>query len=220
MRFFGSILLLLCLSQLPVFAQEEDIESRTGVCFEREIFDDFTAEVELEARQFDNLRTFKVFLIEPAVAYKLSKNFDLALIYRLSLEPLETKQRLAFEFKADEGFKRFDFSNRLRFQKDYEVNELPENLFRNRVQIGYNIRKSKISPYINAEAFYLLHYKGNGFDQLRLGVGFDYKISKRLDLEAYFIREWQINQPEPVNTNIIGITLKVEVKKRKKKKKN
>ncbi len=217
MRFFGSILLLFCLFQLPALAQEEDIESRTGVSFEREIIDDFTAEIELEARQFDNLRTFKVFIIEPALAYKINKRFDVGIIYRLSLEPTETKQRLAFEFKADEGFKRFDFSNRLRFQKDFEVNELPENLFRDRILISYNIRKSKLSPYVNAEAFYLLHYKGNRFDQLRLGIGFDYKISKRLDLEAFFIREWQINQSEPVNTNIFGISLSVEVKKRKKK---
>lgn len=67
---------------------------------------------------------------------------------------------------------------------NYKVN--PEYTWRNKLKLEYNIPKIPLSPAISVESFHSLNNpEGNGVEQIRYTLLFNYKLSKKHQFEAY-----------------------------------
>lgn len=82
-----------------------------------------------------------------------------------------------------------------------EVSFNPQYVWRNRLAIEYNIRKSPLKPYITAEIFTPLNgKKGFYMDAYRLTTGTKYKVSKQssLDFMLRFDQDVQVSNPKNI----------------------
>lgn len=102
---------------------------------------------------------------------------------------------------------RFIFKLRTRGQATFldgdiqEVSFNPRYVWRNRLAVEYNIRKSPFKPYITGEIFTPINGKKGFFmDAYRLTVGTKYKVSKQssLDLMLRFDQEVQVSNPQNI----------------------
>jgi hypothetical protein len=104
---------------------------------------------------------------------------------------------------------------REKFQSTY-INEdikgfdySPENYFRSRLQISWDIKGNKLKPYASAEMHYQLNNpEGNEVDNWRYTAGMEFPLSKKLDLDTYLRLSHELNVKNPVDLYLIGINLK------------
>ncbi len=122
--------------------------------------------------------------------YKISKHFDVALIYRTAWRiendgNFHYRDKLMAELSADQSLGRFGFTNRLRYQrrtKSYVTDawdEVPLQHMRDKITVDYNIKKCKLTPAIYTELFFPLYpFKTRTLDEVRLGADLKYKFNK------------------------------------------
>lgn len=137
---------------------------------------------------------------ELEVQYKGLKNIDLACIYRFAQKREDnqyfySRHRFNTEASYENDIKRFGFSYRLRYQyqtkqfKEDAFDEIPDHHIRNRVKFTYNIRRTKLEPYIFTELFNPLNrYEEQFFDEYRIGGGIRFPLNKknRLNLGLFY----------------------------------
>jgi hypothetical protein len=86
----------------------------------------------------------------------------------------------------------------------YKIN--PEWIWRNRIQIAYNIPHCRITPAFSVESFYQLNNpEGNRFDNMRYTLLFDYKINKKNSVNIYGLINNKLNSDETTGKHILGV---------------
>ncbi len=130
------------------------------------------------------------FLFQFEGGYKISKHFDVALIYRTAWRiendgAFHYRDKLMADFSADQSLGRFGFSNRLRYQRrtrsygSDEWTHIPLQHIRDKVTVDYDIKKSKFTPAVYCEVFFPLYpFKTRTVDEIRLGADVKYKFNK------------------------------------------
>ena len=119
---------------------------------------------------------------------------------------------------------RFDFSLRERWQYTYrpvakgkkydvdndewdDVKSKGKHALRSRLQIGYNIPKCKVDPFVNVEMF---NYQG-GERKMRYQVGVEYKLNKQ-NVFGLAYRYQTVNNDDDddgdANSHLIGLSYK------------
>lgn len=100
-----------------------------------------------------------------------------------------------------------DESNRIKSNGNidtYKIN--PEWIWRNRMQIAYNIPHCRITPAFSVESFYQLNNPdGNKFDNMRYTLSFDYKINKKNSVNIYGLINNKLNSDETTGKHILGL---------------
>lgn len=90
----------------------------------------------------------------------------------------------------------------------YKMN--PEWMWRNRVKLDYNIRKSKFTPSFSVETFYQLNNPdGNQMDKLRYILSVEYKISKKKSIEVYGLYSKEVNVTSPEKLKVFGLSYNI-----------
>lgn len=87
-------------------------------------------------------------------------------------------------------------------KKDEFIAGSDKHVLRSRIEIGYNIRKSRFSPYMSCE-FYNLLDKGLANDKTRLTAGTSFRINKQNSLDVFY--RYSIVSGSDDNLNIIGV---------------
>ena len=149
--------------------------------------------------------------------HEIKKNCEVSIGYRIS-ERLNQNSAHRFYAAYSIKNKKFQISNRLRFQKEFSFKQSIDNYWRNKLSIKYRKFK-KITPEIWAEVFYNINNKtisdtrtGFLFDRYRLSIGADYKISKKFGLDFNYIFQNDINVRVPSRGNIYSISLSYKIK--------
>lgn len=144
----------------------------------------------------------------------LKAEVDYVLMYRREdIGQYEYRHRLTAGFVVQQRYNRFIFKLRTRGQAtlrnenrgDYKYN--PKYVWRNRLQIDYNIRKSPFRPYVSAEIFCPINTNYGFFmDSYRLVAGTKYSLSKQseLDFQIRFDQEIQVANPQNILYGGIG----------------
>lgn len=96
---------------------------------------------------------------------------------------------------------KFQHTNRVGITADADKAN-PSNVIRSKVDLTYNIRKSKVTPFVSAEVFYALN-EPNGIQipaatqmitETRYAAGVEYSLKKNLSIEAGYLysagKEW------------------------------
>ena len=166
----------------------------------------------------NNASTLKVVFTEAAVNYKLNKRWNVGLGYRI-IFPNEDLQYNRFHVLGRYRIspKKWDFNYRIKLDNETEDFRLYTHNLRNRLTVGYNFKKWKFDPQVSAEIFYNYQYDYQGFNKLRLLVGTEYDLNKKLNLELSGGFQRTFNVRCPKQTGIVSLTLNANVNKIMKK---
>ena len=143
----------------------------------------------------------------------LKAEVDYILMYRREdFDLYEFRHRFTAGFVFQQRYSRFIFKLRTRGQTtlrdenrgDYKYN--PRYVWRNRLQVEYNIPKSPFRPYISTEIFCPLNSDYGFFmDSYRLIIGTTYRFSKRSELDCQIRFDQDVQVANPKNILYTGI---------------
>jgi Protein of unknown function (DUF2490) len=187
----------------------------------KKIFKKTTLAVQQSLRLRENATTFNSTFTEVALSYELVKKLEISINYRHIFRDkyAVNNQRIYGILDYSNSIKRFTYGIRTRFEKQYEMNEIPEKTWRNRIKISYNIPKMPLEPFGFVEGFYDINNIQSQLERIRLCFGLSYKLDKQNEFSICYINQNEVNIENPAITNIIGLEYNYKFKKSTKKEK-
>jgi len=201
--------LILCLALAPGLEAQDlinDVGLRLSVSAEKKLNSRFTLSAKVLARQVENFTLLNRVYVRGGLKVKLSKNLmtELRLYYmptRKGYQEMRDNFRysLALVYKA-KITRRLSFSDRVAYQTttNYLMNSqlLDEKLagvIRNRYTLSYKLNR-RSEPYIKEELLWqVVGKKERYFARNRVYLGYEYLLTEKLSLDAYFIYERGFN---------------------------
>ena len=195
----NSIILLL-ISSLSVFSQENDFQSWYSFSLKKQVIKktDLTLKSGLRFRENSSICSKQFFDLK--LKRKWNKRVSFSSGYRYATNwDKELQVSNNHRFYADLSYKnklvkRLDYSVRNRWQTQGDMYGYKMTL-RQKVSLAYNIRKTKLTPNIATEYFLNLD---DGINKLRSTIAVSHPITKNLDFDlSYRIQqEFYVNNPE------------------------
>jgi len=210
---------ILILCSLNIKAQEnspiyKDFESWNKISARKKLGNGFSVKLNQSLRLRDNAGTLKQVFTEAALNYKINKRLTIGTGYRIIVPNKDDiRHRIHFLGTYKISPKRWDIGYRLKLDNNTEEFENFDHNLRNRLTVGYNIRKWKFDPEIAVEIFYNYRNNYQGFNKIRCTIGTEYKINKRLDLgiSTSFQRTFAVSNPRQLG--ILSLSLNYGFKK-------
>lgn len=197
------LFLILCIPSL-LWAQESDFGTWWSIGTSHDISKKLELNIEGALRTDKNSSHLKTSLIESGISREFFKFIDLSVNYRFSYNDnnevnYTIKHRLYSDLKAKVSYNDFDFSTRLRYQREYEQNrekitdELPEEYIRLKFGIDYDWPSSPYNPYTSVDFYYPLDQSVSvNVEKKRIQCGIEYKMRKKRSLKAGFLYQEDI----------------------------
>lgn len=194
-------------------SKSADNEVWVGFTLKKQVSDRVTLSLDQQTRTMDNLEGIRANFFELGLKYELSKHFAVKGQYRYTIRNnMKNTERLSLDLTTKWKYKpvKLTFKYRLRFQNavvDYTGQNL--TFLRNRFTLQYKISK-KWQAYTEYESFYKFNQK-NEFRGNRYTFGAKYRISKQMNLNAFYQIDQEINVKDPIRENIFGMVLQWEI---------
>jgi hypothetical protein len=188
--------------------------------FSKKIIDNLKIEFNPELRMFSGFE-MDTYILEGGLSYKLHKYLTVAGYYRYENEwdyknstgaykGQIASNRIAFDAKSGFALNRFDFQFRLRYTNGADFDQTTDDkasYFRYRAKINYDIKGSKLAPYVSVEAFHDLIL--NDVDKMRYTGGLSYPINKSNELSLFYrLQDYSETAKESMDIIGIGYSLK------------
>ncbi len=149
---------------------------------------------------------FGSLLLETGLDYDVAKNFSASAFYRFDIKPGAFQNRIYVDLSVQHKLnKKLTAELRVRIQRQFERNNLPDNYLRPKLSIKYKLNK-KITPFISGELFYHVNYMGNEFDDFRFQPGINWALKNNMSLKTYYLLDYEFNVYAPGMQHIVGIT--------------
>lgn len=214
MRIKISLLILATLFNFFGYAQTQP-STWIELGFSKKVVKNLKVEFNPELRLFGDFK-MDTYILEGGLSYKLHKYLTIAGYYRFenawdykkstgAYKGQVASKRIAFDAKSGFELKRFDFQFRLRYTNGADFDQTTNDkasYFRYRVKIDYDMKGSKLVPYVSVEAFHDLILKE--FDKIRYTAGLSYNLNKSNELSLFY-RLQDYSEVDKACTNIIGI---------------
>ncbi len=200
------ILLLFIFSGVKIHGQQTTGEW-LGVKLNLNLPRKFSFSVLADSRILNNQINVYKLLTQYELGYKINKNFDLAVIYRMAWRKEENsyfyyRDKVIAEFNVDYPLKRFKFEDRIRYQRmtktyinsDWDL--LPSHHIRNKFSVNYNIKNNKMTPALFFELFFPVQdFRQRLVDEYRIGAEIKYPTAKKQSFSAgiMYDRELYLN---------------------------
>jgi len=194
--FLKYIVILFLFSVLTFTSNAQSMNGWYGAGIEFELSKKIDLDFDIEARtNFDYGLSFYQYFPEISLSYKINKRFDVSASYRFLRSKEDNlsfynRHKYYFNFSFDFPIERFTVKNRARYQlqnRQYiedETDRLPDNYFRDKLEISYNINNNPADPFIAFEVFYPVNqYKINTIDEYRVIGGVEFPLSKKQSME-------------------------------------
>ena len=214
MKAIGIFLLLI--SSCFVFSQDmsQDFGTWTKIKSDFKINKKTSFTNKTELRTLDNSSQISQFYTQFSFNKKLNEKLSTSFAMRIRLLNKEYSYLLANRFHNDLTFshKISDLSLyfRLRTQINFNLNNSNEFYERTRLKLKYKINK-KIAFYTYQELYFLLSPSEKYFyDKTRFGIGIQYELNKKTDLEIKYLKINDINVENPSSLNVLGATVTIK----------
>ena len=176
-------LLLVFIFSYSGFSQQSDFQNWTSFRLSKKIYKRTNLSVKEGLRFRENSSILSKVFTDVKISHrikktdlKLSIGYRFADSYKLDFSS-EYVNRYYFDFSSEYKFKRFNFSMRDRIQ--IQGNYLSYSpLFRQKLDVSYNVRKTPFEPFIQFE--YFLNFEEQ-FEKLRYTLGFSYPLHKKVN---------------------------------------
>jgi hypothetical protein len=148
------------------------------------------------------------FDLEAGISFKPIKIISIGLGYRWSesrnkYNDFVIKNRLSGDIEFALKTRRLKTDYRIRYQNiddDYFQSDVPtknRNILRNRLQMKYNVRNSRLFPFLSVEYYGQIGEKGKFGIKLKSALGAGYSINKKHSIKAYFKIDRELNAKNP-----------------------
>jgi hypothetical protein len=189
---------------------ETDFQTRTSLNLSYKPIKKLQLKFTPELR-FDENFSLDKYVFEGGAEYKILKFLELGATYRFGINPRENKDteyanRYSFSATAKKEFNRFEPAFRLSYTNDADDEVSNEEFLRYKASLDYNIRKSKITPFIGIEAFQRL--SDADLYKIRYSAGADYKLFKKNYLGVSYKLDYY--QKEYKNRHIFSVGYKIK----------
>ena len=111
------------------------------------------------------------------------------------------QSRYYLDFISKYDYKRYEVTLRDRLQYQGNDHTIYKPLYRQKIGLSYNIRKTSLEPSIACE--YFINFKGN-FEKMRYTISFSYDLLNDLDLDVYYRVQQELNAADPSTLYILG----------------
>ncbi|MBL4703399.1 MAG: DUF2490 domain-containing protein [Flavobacteriales bacterium] len=171
---------------------------------------DFKPYFSVSHRTNNNAEDLKSFILQLGTTYKINKHLKLGGAVRSFYEPnIEGNGAWSYRYIIDlkYGFKakKIMFTLRNRFQSTFQYLEDPSTSNRFLISADRKIVK-RLRGLIGTEFFLKLERKDDPyFNRHRIFGGLEYRINKKLDIAAKYIRINKLNVPVEHQMNIISV---------------
>lgn len=208
--------IVMSLASQHIYAQEATIENEYNTWAEFKVSKKISPITKIflapEIR-FDNTSGVDKFLMETGVKYNVLSFLRIGASYRFTANIRDTKSteylhRYAFDATAKTKFRRVEPEFRLQYTNYANTDEDSGiNYLRYKSLVAYDIPKSKLTPFISAEAFHSL--SESKFDKVRYTIGVDHKLFKNNYVGLDYKLDYYIDQFK--NRHTIGISYKLKL---------
>ena len=220
--------LVLCIYSMLLFpyfqiiAQQKDFGLWTSFEAEKKIVKNLEAQMGFSNRLKDNLNQRDETYADIGISYRY-RILDFGTGYRFTnnnkdMPDFVYSHRLIYQLRLRPDWDRISFDLRARYQSQYfglqssETGKIPENFFRNRVKVSYDIKKSDFEPSASYELFYRLSkYLPAKYERSRLTMGLEYSINKNNAVELSYILYQTFNNSNPTLNHIVSLQYKIEI---------
>lgn len=219
-------LLVACLFLIlfkTVNAQTNDAGLWSGFNLEKKLHSWITVSLSEELRFNENITELGTAFTELYASTGWHSNFNGGIAYRFIQkrqldDTYSTRHRYHFDLSYRYKFSRaISLSLRERFQNQYkDVNRMSDGVtkeysLRSKMNFKYSPVK-KLSFDASFEIFYQLNNpEGNEIDNLRYGIGLEYKLNKKQSIEVSYLKDKEIHVNDPWTSYIIGLGYKFEL---------
>jgi len=198
-RYILSLILICGLGLVDIQAQEDDFQIWGDVSAKYKINKKIRVSGELGLRSRENSQFLKQSYAEFGVKYKINKRFVLGSKYRYADYYYQSKtpaHRFSFDAAYNVKWKRIRFTVRERYQQTWYISDFKNKYdvkeLRSRFMLTYDIKKSKIEPFMSMEHYLGLsgkYYLSTA--QNRWTLGLEFPVSKFSSLQiAYRIGKY------------------------------
>lgn len=203
------IVLLFLFSSAKAQEVENEFQARTSITLSKKLLKNLKLSISPEIR-FDDDFSIDKYVLEGKLTYKLSKTFSLGAGYRFYSNKRENKDtenygRFSFSGKYEKKFDRFEPSLRIKYS-NYSDDESDTDMLRYKAGLKYDIKNSKITPYLGLEAYHDI--SESEFYKMRYSAGMDYKLNKKNSIGIGYKFDYYINEDK--NRHIISVGYKVK----------
>ena len=221
-RFFLFLLFL----QASVYAQTQetvlvrDFESWNSVGIAYKPNKKWSFELLERLQLKDNASVVSGYFTEIESAYAITKHWKIGAGFRYirnndtkgKIQGYENFHRYHFDLKYQHNIKQFVLGYRLRYQTKSELGlsgadlDVPNQNFRLKVELEYNINKSDFTPSIAVQIFNTIPESGGLiFSKYRFTSGLDYKFKDAGKLGLFYLIDQQVNIDYPKTTHVLSL---------------
>ncbi len=218
---FPFLLLLL----LPLFARAQKNDFRTwyNLELEGEAFKLVDFSVSPELRLWNNSSRLESVLISTDLSVPVTKFLRLGTRYRFQIDYVKddlTKyiHRYGFYAEFDYRIERLRMAYRAMYQNEYanysrsEDGRIPESVHRHKISFKYRRKGWDITPGVAAEMFFTVRPKWINYQQkLRLTAGFQYRITKDININLHYKYQQEYYENNPLTSHIISTGIEYEL---------
>lgn len=214
---------------IPVFVYAQnvkvvnDLRSRSSISVSKGLFNDFEIFSELELGLEENLSRMGKLKGEIGLKYSPFKFLELDAKYRYTKNRKnysdEYKYTNLFAFSGEAKYKieKLSIYYRLQYQSIDDESiwdgiDQVGDVFKNRLRFKYNVRGTKITPFIFSEIY--VQSETNGFNATKLKTvgGFDYPVSKKSSVKLYYRNDKELTDFMPYSYQTIGFAYNLKFK--------
>lgn len=214
-----SLFIALLLTIVPAFVQAQlnDAGYLASIGVSKSIGQELNLQLNQEFRGNNRFATFDRSLTGITIGYKhpaffLKTALGYDLIYQNSSAGFQFRHRISGSLSADHAISRFSIEVRSRMQATWHnthtasYNYNPRFVWRNKLEVSYDIFGSPLKPYLSGELLTPLNGK-NGFylNGYRLVAGAKYRYSKRETINAFLRFDQEVQQANSQNILYVGI---------------
>ena len=151
-------------------------------------------------------QSFKQTFTELTLSYKIIDDLSVIIPIRHAIFDDKVKNRISLGGAYKIGMKPFKIRFKTRFQKTYEKNEDPDEVYRNKLYAYYKLSK-KLEPFFSYEIFHPANSNNHSLNEYRFSLGTDFDLPRKRSLKLYYqFKAEDLNKKSPDEAHIIGLT--------------
>jgi len=204
-------------------AQKEDFRTWYNFELEGELFKlvDFTVSPEL--RLWDNSTQLESVLARTSLSAPITKFFRLGVRYRYQIDYVRKDytryiHRYGLWAEFDYRIERLRMAYRAIYQNEYtnfnrsEDGRIPESAHRHKISFKYRGKGWDITPLLAGEMFFILRPREINYQQkLRITAGFQYRITKDINVNLSYKYQQEYYENNPLTSHIISTGIEYEL---------
>ncbi len=209
MKTIRNSFLLLFICTISAYSQQNDFQSWSSIKISKKIYKRTNISVKEGFRFRENSSLISKNFTDVKISHRIKKtDFEFSIGYRFSNDfdldfSTENKHRYYSDFSSRYKYKRFKISFRDRLQCQGNRSGF-STLFRQKVDVSYNVRKTPFEPFLQFEFFMNMNEE---FEKLRYTIGFSHPIFKDLNGDFFYRIQQDLNTDNRENMFILGTSL-------------